>query len=107
MNDLGFLSVIIVLVIIGVIFSALALLFVFILNSITNTQLRKAVFILLTIFFLPIMLFVRSSLKLTDAERALAPFSFDLHVRSKLITLTSIVYIAIYAYVFFYIKSII
>lgn len=88
------------LVLICVVLAATALLFVFIINSISNTRLRKIVIVLLTIFFMPVMLVIWSSLKLTDAERRLAPFSLSLHTRSRLVLLSLVVYIVIYYFVF-------
>ena len=78
--DSGFLSVILILAAVGIIFIILSLLFTLILNSISNPILKKLVFVFLSIAFLPIILFSLSVGRITDAERILGPFSFSLHV---------------------------
>ena len=96
----GFGMVVVCLVVMGAFLVGMSYLCIKVLNSIKNPRLFRCVFVILCILFLPVMLCIWSTNKLTNSEKMLAPFSFSLRARSKLVVISLMLYIALYYYLF-------
>ena len=93
---MGFFGVVLILAAICGAFSLFSIGLYFILKAIHNPSVRKAVYVAFCIFFLPCILFLWSVDMITETERKLWHFSYSLRSRSRLVLLTTVVYVIIY-----------
>lgn len=92
-----FLWVILILAVVWGALLLLAVLLSLILNSVHNKTIGGILFVLFCILFLPAMLMRWSAGKITEIERTLAPFSYSLRAKSRLIILS----LAAYAFAYY------
>lgn len=71
-------------------------------GKIQSKPIRKTVFAIFSILFLPAMLSVWSVENMDEFDFRFAPFSLNLHSRSRLIVWTSVLYVAAYYYLFMF-----
>jgi len=80
--------------------SALSVLFVVLINNVKDKRSRTILIVALSIFFLPVILTIWSMGKITPLEESLAPFSWSLRARSRIVLLLIVAYGALYYWLY-------
>lgn len=94
---MGFLQVVLILAAFIAAFAGISLFLYFCLSAIKNHFINKIVLVIFCILFLPCMLFLWSTGKITEKEKVLFPFlSFNLRARSRIVLFATAVYAIIY-----------